>query len=113
MKRFAYAGAMLLALVLGVPTATYAETTQPAAVKASTSEISAFDLAFLAYRGYLRDQGVPGYGTLTTAHRAGRISAKDVVRAAIKQNRVSEQKLSDRAYLNDIDANLRALEPRR
>lgn len=114
MKRFAYAGTMmLLAIVLGVP-ATHAETTQSAAVKTTTApEISAFDLAFLAYRGYFREQGIPGYSTLSTAHRSGRIRAKDVVQAAVKMNRLSEQKLSDRTYLNDIDTNLRALDPRR
>jgi hypothetical protein len=113
MKRFAYAGTVLLAIVIGIP-ATQAETNQSAAVKTTTSaEISAFDLAFLAYRGYFRDQGIPGYGTLSSAHRSGRIRAKDVVQAAVKTNRVSEQKLSNRTYLNDIDTNLRALDPRR
>jgi hypothetical protein len=115
MKRIASAGALfLLAVMVGAPLA-QAETPKPttAGKAVSLPELSAFDLASLAYRGAFRDQGIPGYAILTEAHRAGRIRAKDLVNAAIKTNRLSNQALTDQRYINAIDANLRALNPNR
>jgi hypothetical protein len=115
MKRIASVGAsLLLTFTVGAPL-THAETPKPTTEGKAVSvpELSAFDLASLAYRGYFRDQGIPGYAILTEAHRAGRIRAKDVVNAAIKTNRLSNQALTDQRYINAIDANLRALDPNR
>ena len=115
MQRIACASALsVLTVVIGVAIArAEAPKSAPETKAISMPAMSAFDLASLAYRGYFRDQGIPGYATLSEAHRAGRIRAKDIVSAAIKMNRVPEQALSDRSYLNAIDSNLSGLDPRR
>lgn len=61
------------------------------------SIISAFDLAFLAYQDYFRE----GF----------RVMEHSAAARAIATN--WSKSFSDRSYLNNIEANLRALDPRR
>ncbi len=70
------------------------------------ADISPFDLAFFAYRGYLQDQGIPSGQLLATDLEDGNVSAKDIVQAAIKAHRLSEQTLTDQGYLNSLESEL-------
>jgi hypothetical protein len=79
---------------------------QPASTQALLSPV---DLAFLAQRGYLKDQGISSYNALETSYQTGTITAKDVVQAAIRANRLPESTLQDRGYLNALDSTLRGL----
>jgi hypothetical protein len=76
---------------------------------ANRSQINPFNLVHLAYRGYFRDQGIPGYNAFLSAFDTGKISAKDVVQSAIKKNKRSSQVLGDRGYLRSFEAQVESL----
>lgn len=102
--------------VAGIAPITQAQA--PAAVTPATLETTAslryqptpFNLAYLAYRGYFHEQGIPGYSLLISAHRAGRISAEDVMRSAVAANRLSPETLSDTSYLRAVETQLDSLD---
>lgn len=68
-----------------------------------------FNLVGLAYQGYFKDQGIPSAQTLITAYRSGDISAEDVVKGAIRANRLSPDVLNDAGYIGAVDNQLNAL----
>ncbi|MGV0027683.1 hypothetical protein [Phormidesmis priestleyi] len=72
------------------------------------TSLSPFDLAFLAQRGYLSAQGISSYGALATDFHVGTVTAKDIVQAAVKANRLPESTLQDRDYLNALDSTVRS-----
>ena len=76
----------------------------------SANQVTPFDLAYLAYRGYLRDQDIPSGNTLISALETGEMSAKDIVQRAVKANRLPQQTLADKGYLNALADQLRAFE---
>ncbi|OUL22148.1 hypothetical protein BV378_25575 [Nostoc sp. RF31YmG] len=78
--------------------------------KASTSQLTPFDLVYLAYRGYFRAQDIPSNNSLILAYQLGRISAKDVVQSAVKTNRLPEQTLADKSYLRAVEGYLTMLD---
>lgn len=64
----------------------------------STHQISPFNLAYLAYRGYLSTEGIPSSGGLIAALVSKTVTAQDIMQAAVKANRLSEQTLNDEDY---------------
>jgi hypothetical protein len=112
MKRFMYLGLTVLLVTTATISAAKAETTS-AATKASTSELTPFDLAIFAYRGSFSAQGIPSYNTFYDSYRTGRIDAKQVVQAAVDAKRLSADVLNDRGYLGAVDAQIRSLDPKR
>jgi hypothetical protein len=64
----------------------------------SPSRLSPFNLAYLAYRGYLNAEGIPSNGGLIEALVSETITAQDIMQAAVKANRLPEQTLNDRDY---------------
>jgi len=101
MKRLIVAGlSALLTSMLVVPVA-----------QARTFELTPFNLVNLARNGYLADHGIPRFNLLSSMYRQGRISARDLIQAAIDDNRVSSEVLEDQGYiravnnfLNDLDS---------
>ncbi|MDZ8183609.1 MAG: hypothetical protein RMX96_01935 [Nostoc sp. ChiSLP02] len=77
-----------------------------AAKQLSTNQLNSFNLATLAYQGYLKDQGIPSNGALMSAIASGTIAAGDIIQAAVKANRLPEQTLSDRAYRHNLEEQL-------
>lgn len=73
----------------------------------AVNQITPFNLAYLAYRGELRNQGIPGYSGLVSAYQDGRVSAESLVQTAITTNLLSENALNDEGYINAVDAQLR------
>lgn len=67
-----------------------------------------FNLAFLAYQGYLKEQGIPSYGTLLFKYQTGYLTGKDVVQAAIKANKLSAEVLNDRGYVNAVELQMKS-----
>ncbi|GAX44111.1 hypothetical protein NIES4075_51280 [Tolypothrix sp. NIES-4075] len=119
MKRFILAGLSAVLIVAAIVPAVKAQTLvqrrlttfNPAVTnKASTSQLTPFDLVYLAYRGYLGVQGIPSYNSLILSHEFGRISAKDVVQSAVKANRLSEETLADKSYLRAVEDQLTMLD---
>ncbi|WP_414517567.1 hypothetical protein [Nostoc sp. PCC 9305] len=67
-----------------------------------------FNVAFLAYQGYLREQGIPSGGTLLFRYQTGYLTAKDVVKAAIKANKLPSEVLNDRGYVNAVELQMKS-----
>lgn len=83
------------------------KSTQASTSTADTSpQLKPFNLVFLAYQGFFRDQGIPSHGALISAYEAGRITPKDLVQSAVKTNRLSSEVLNDRGYLRSVEAQL-------
>ena len=53
------------------------------------------DLVFLAYQGYLKEQGIPSNGAFVNSVRQGDISAKDLVQSAIQLGRLSPNTINN------------------
>jgi hypothetical protein len=70
------------------------------------TQVSPFNLAYLAYQGYLRDQGIPRAGALINELVSGRVTAQDIMQAAVKANRLSEDTLNDRGYRSALEGQL-------
>jgi hypothetical protein len=98
----------------------------PAAVQAQTAEtattslnpytanqpvnqLSPFNLAYLAYQGYLKAQGIPSSGALDDAIASGRITAQDIMQAAVNTNRFPEEALANQAYRHQLENELQGL----
>ncbi|MEH2209266.1 hypothetical protein [Nostoc sp.] len=67
-----------------------------------------FNIAFIAYQGYLREQGIPSGGTLLFRYQTGYLTAKDVVQAAIRANKLPAEVLNDRGYVNAVELQMRS-----
>ncbi|MGF1936378.1 MAG: hypothetical protein RM347_018655 [Nostoc sp. ChiQUE02] len=65
-----------------------------------------FNTAFLAYQGYLKNQGIPSGSALISEYQIGNLTAKDVVQAAVRANKLSAQVLNDQSYLNAVESQL-------
>ena len=76
----------------------------------SIVEITPFNLVTKSYQGYFADQGIPSHSALLTEVKRGRITAEDLVEAAIDQGRLTSGTLNDAAYLNSVEAHLEGLE---
>ncbi|MBW4428630.1 MAG: hypothetical protein KME50_30435 [Nostoc desertorum CM1-VF14] len=72
----------------------------------NASYIQPFNTAFLAYQGALKEQGIPSGSTLISEYQIGKLTAKDVVQAAIKANKLPAQVLNDLGYLNAVESQL-------
>lgn len=99
-----------------LPAAAQPQTTLPTvssnpsmANQTSANQLSPFNLAYLAYQGYLEDQGIPSSSALLNAIAFKTITAQDVIQAAVKANRLPEQMLSDRGYRHNLDEQLDGL----
>lgn len=69
-------------------------------------KISPFHLVERAYQGGLKDSGIPGYGALLNAYKAGKIAPEDLVRAGIVQGRLTAADLYDKSYLMAVESQL-------
>lgn len=75
----------------------------------TTYQVTPFNLVILARHGYFQQQGIPGHLALSAAYNLGRITALDIVRAAVQVNRISSEYLSDRSFLKAVTAQLEIL----
>ncbi|MBW4519833.1 MAG: hypothetical protein KME16_09065 [Scytolyngbya sp. HA4215-MV1] len=109
--------ATLLLSVAILPTAVSAQTTEAAPTsfnpyvptQASVNPVSPFNLTYLAYQGYLIEQGIPSNSALVDAIAAGTVTAQDLMQAAVKANQISEQTLTDRDYRSALTDQLQGL----
>ncbi|MGH2414791.1 MAG: hypothetical protein ACRDEA_14100, partial [Microcystaceae cyanobacterium] len=100
-----------------LPAAAYAQTigadqtsfNPQVASQHAASQVSPFNLAYLAYRGYLKDQGIPSNEALINAIAARTIAAQDLMQAAVKANRLPEQTLTDQGYRSALEDELNGL----
>ncbi|WP_445628873.1 hypothetical protein [Nostoc sp. DSM 114167] len=73
-----------------------------------TQYLQPFNLAFLAYQGYLKKQGIPSYGTLLFKYQTGYLTGKDVVQAAIRANKLPAEVLNDEMYVNAVELQMKS-----
>ncbi|MHC5767535.1 MAG: hypothetical protein ACYTXI_18285 [Nostoc sp.] len=73
-----------------------------------TKYLQPFNIAFLAYQGYLKEQGIPSGGTLLFKYQTGYLTAKDVVQAAIRANKLPAEVLNDQGYVNAVELQMRS-----
>lgn len=72
----------------------------------ATPQATPVDVVNLARNGYFREWGVPSYSLLTQEVATGRIAPKDIVRAAVQDKRVSPEALTNKRFLNVVEAEL-------
>jgi hypothetical protein len=75
-------------------------------VPSYVQQTTPFNLVYLAYRGYFKNQDIPSYSGLIAAYQSGKISAQELVQVAVEANRVSVEVLSDSGYLNAVEQGL-------
>lgn len=102
LKRFVLASLSVILLTAVAAPASLART--------SPYGVNPFGLVNLARNGFLNDQGVPGFGRLSAAHQAGRITAEDLIRAAIADGRLLPEALNDSRYVRSVEQQLRDLD---
>lgn len=115
MNRFAMSG--LTALLLTIATSPIAAAQNLTAVDSSFPETAAtvgmevtpFNLVFLAYQGFFEQEGIAMAEGLLRGYQAGRITAEDLVQAAVNMNRLPEDASNDQRYLQAVDYQLRKL----
>ncbi len=73
-------------------------------------EITPVDLVTRSYQGSFTDQGIPSFGAFVKATRAGRVTAEDLVKGAIASGRLAPETINDRAYLNNVNAQLSSID---
>ncbi|AFY97189.1 hypothetical protein [Chamaesiphon minutus] len=123
MKRYLSIGLAVVAILLTANTSveargktevvTKSETFRPlmlAADRPSLGYITPFDLVTSAYQGQYRDHFIPGFGSFIYGIRTGKITAKDLVKAAINSKRLPPQAIADRSYLGYVDLQFKSIQ---
>ena len=70
----------------------------------TVSQTTPFNLAYLAYRGYLT--GIPSSDRFLDDLASGKLMAKDIVAQAVTERRVSAETLQNEAYLAALQSQL-------
>ncbi|MBD2472657.1 hypothetical protein [Nostoc sp. FACHB-145] len=70
------------------------------------SYLKPFNAAFLAYQGGLKAEGVPSGSTLISEYQTGHLSTLDIVKAAVRANKVSADVLTNQDYLSAVESQL-------
>lgn len=106
----------LLLFTAILPVAAKAQTTDtlqtsfnPYAANQAENWVRPFNLAFLAYQGYLKSQGIPSSGALLEGIQTGTITSGEILQAAIKAHQLPEKILSDQVYRNALESELQGL----
>ena len=73
---------------------------------ASNYQVTPFALAYFAYWGYFKNQGIPSYAVLLTTVASGKIHATDIVQAAIRSNRLPQETLNNQRYIDALEEHL-------
>lgn len=62
-----------------------------------------------AYKGMFKDWNIPSYAQLQSSYDLGKITANDVINAAIEAGKLSPQAAEDNRYIKDVDTELEQL----
>ena len=84
-----------------------------AAIPAVANEIAPIDLVFKAYQGYFVEEGIPSGGSFIQKVHLEQIDAETLVKIAGDRQRLSPETISDRDYIQKVDAALFKIERRR
>jgi hypothetical protein len=102
---------VLLLSTTALSTDTKAQTNNemPVAEISMKLSLTPFNLAYLAFQGYFENQGISSQGNLMQDFRIGKLSGEDVVKAAVKSNRLPTSFLSNNAYIKAVTSQLYTL----
>lgn len=89
-------------LIIGTLSALFLSAVVAPVVRAGTVEVTPAQLLSLAENGYLQDQGIPRASTLINEYQSGRITARDLVQAAIRDGRLTPDVINNHEYLNAV-----------
>jgi hypothetical protein len=114
MKRFTITSLSILCLSLTATTAVRAENRVQHLMKLDTmisaksmsTEVTPFELVNRAYQGAYRMQGIPGFSSILTDYSSRKITAKDLVKAAIEANQLPAETQNDLDFLRTVDIQL-------
>lgn len=118
MKRLSLTGLSIIAIGLSVSTSAQArghqEVLMQPMIKVSSNiptrkYVTPFNLVGSAYQGRYRSHSIPGFGALIDGSRIGRITATDLVRAAIESEDLLPEMINDRDYISRVEAQLRII----
>ncbi|BAY40457.1 hypothetical protein NIES2111_48410 [Nostoc sp. NIES-2111] len=70
------------------------------------SYLQPFNTAFLAYEGGLKAEGIPSGSALISEYQTGNLSTLDIVKAAVRANKVSADVLNNQDYLSAVESQL-------
>jgi hypothetical protein len=82
----------------------------PSYLTSMTNEVQPFHLVYLGYQGFLQKEGIPSSGGFVSAYQNGKITAKNLIDAAIAQGKLSPEKANDRAYIRAVEHHLMYLD---
>jgi hypothetical protein len=75
----------------------------------AAQQLSPSELVALANRGYLEKEGIPGYGVLSNQLQLGKVTARDIVEAGIKANRLAANTIENQGYINAVESQIRSV----
>lgn len=75
----------------------------------SGNDLSPSALVSAAYRGRFEDWNIPSYNQLQSSYDSGRITALDLINAAIEAEKLPPQTAEDNRYINSVDTELEQL----
>lgn len=117
MKRFLPSSLAVIVISLAINTCVEAKGKPEIITKSVTqlnnnhSEyITPFELVGTAYQGQYRMQSIHGFGSFVYDVKTGKITAKDLVKAAIEAKRLPSQAIADCNYLSNVDWQLRSMD---
>jgi hypothetical protein len=73
---------------------------------AASTGITPFELVYRAYQGGYTAQGIRGFGALHVDFSSGRLTAKNLVQAAIDAKELAPELITNRSYLNAVELQL-------
>jgi hypothetical protein len=118
MKRLFLTSLPIVAILLAVSTSAQVPCRTKAIVQRTTKisnnittrrYITPFNLVENAYQGGYQAHSIPGFASLIDGARMGRITAKDLVKAAIESENLLPETIDDRDYLRRVEVQLRSI----
>jgi hypothetical protein len=74
--------------------------------RTSIQQLRPFALVSLAMQGYFQSQGIPQHLAFMSSYQMRRVTAMDLVQAAVTANRLEPAFLNDQQYLNAVELQL-------
>jgi hypothetical protein len=72
------------------------------------SNLTPFNLVFLGYQGYLKNQGIPSYGAFISEYQLMNIHGRELVKAGIEARLLPADTLMNQKYVHAVDNQLLA-----
>ncbi|HAA30997.1 MAG TPA: hypothetical protein DCE56_28960 [Cyanobacteria bacterium UBA8553] len=76
---------------------------------AARMAVTPFNLVFLAFQGFFEAEGIPSSMSFLSAYRTKQVTAVDLVKIAVKMNRLPQSTLDDQRYIKAVNSQLEAL----